>query len=127
MAARGGGRIINVASTHAFIAVPNGAPYIASKGGVASLTRSLALEWIKHGIHVNAIAPGPVNTPLMQQTDAEAGRTREDVRRDMANRVPLGRRLETREVVGAVIYLASPAASATAGHILVVDGGQTIH
>ncbi len=126
MAARKSGRIINVASTHALIAVPYGAPYVASKGGIVSMTRSLAMELVSHGINVNAIAPGPVNTPLMRQYDAEAGRTAEDIRRDMQNRVPLGRRLEIDELVGAVIYLASPAASATVGHVLVVDGGQTI-
>ena len=79
MSVRGGGRIINVASTHALIAVLNGAPYIASKGGVASLTRSLALDWIRYGINVNAIALGPVNTPLMLDFDAKAGRSAEDV------------------------------------------------
>lgn len=127
MAAHGGGKIVNIASTHAFAAVRYGAPYIASKGGVVSLTRSLGLELIKHGINVNAIAPGPVNTPMMRQFDAQAGITPEDIQRDMAVRVPLARRLEITELVGAAIYLASPAGSAMVGHTLVVDGGQTIH
>lgn len=126
MIPRGGGRIINVCSTHAMIAVENGAPYIASKGGVAALTRALALEWIRHGIHVNAIAPGPVSSDYRLQLDAALGRTPEDVRHDMQARVPLGRRLEPQELVGATVYLASQAASAMVGHVLVVDGGQLV-
>jgi 2-deoxy-D-gluconate 3-dehydrogenase len=126
MLAQGGGRIINVCSTHAMIAVENGSPYIASKGGVAALTRSLALEWIRHGIHVNAIAPGPVGSDYRLQLDAALGRTPEDVQRDMQARVPLGRRLDPQELVGATVYLASPAASAMVGHVLVVDGGQLV-
>jgi len=126
MIPRGGGRIINVCSTHALIAVADGAPYIASKGGIASLTRSLALEWIRHGIHVNAVAPGPVSSEYRLRLDAALGRSEEDVRCDMNRRVPLARRLEPQELVGATVFLASPAASAMVGHILVVDGGQVI-
>jgi 2-deoxy-D-gluconate 3-dehydrogenase len=127
MAKTGGGRIINMASTHALIALPDGAPYIASKGGVASLTRSLALEWIGLGIHVNAVAPGPVETEYKRQADTRLGRTPESISLDMKRRVPLGRRLRPEELVGAVVYLAGPAASAMVGHVLVVDGGQVIH
>lgn len=127
MIPRGGGRIVNVCSTHALIAVADGAPYIASKGGIASLTRSLALEWVRYGIHVNAIAPGPVSSDYRRRLDATLGRGEEDVRRDMQARVPLARRLEPQELVGAAVLLASPAASAMVGHILVVDGGQVIH
>ena len=127
MAAHGGGRIVNIASTHALIALPDGAPYIASKGGVASLTRSLALEWIGLGIHVNAVAPGPVETDYKRQADARMGRTPASIQLDMQRRVPLGRRLRPEELVGAVVYLAGPGASAMVGHVLVVDGGQVIH
>ncbi|MEK6289829.1 MAG: SDR family oxidoreductase [Paraburkholderia tropica] len=127
MATQGGGRIINVASTHALIALPDGAPYIASKGGVASLTRSLALEWIRLGINVNAIAPGPVETEYKREVDVRLGRTPESIRLDMERRVPLARRLDPAELVGGVIYLASPSAAAVVGHMLVVDGGQIIH
>jgi NAD(P)-dependent dehydrogenase (short-subunit alcohol dehydrogenase family) len=126
MAAQGRGRIINIASTHALIALPDGSPYIASKGGVASLTRSLALEWIRLGIRVNAIAPGPVHTAYKAQADLALGRTAESIRDDMQRRVPLGRRLQPEELVGAAIYLASDASRAVVGHILVVDGGQVI-
>lgn len=127
MGHQGGGRIINIASTHALIALPNGSPYIASKGGVASLTRSLALEWVKLGVHVNAIAPGPVHTDYKARADQELGRTPEAIQEDMQRRVPLGRRLLPEELVGAAIYLASPASEAVVGHMLVVDGGQVIH
>lgn len=126
MIPQGGGRIVNVCSTHALIALENGAPYIASKGGVASLTRSLALEWVRHGVHVNAIAPGPVSSDYRLRLDASLGRNAEEVQRDIQARVPLGRRLEPDELMGAAIFLASPAASAMVGHVLVVDGGQVI-
>jgi NAD(P)-dependent dehydrogenase (short-subunit alcohol dehydrogenase family) len=126
MAEQGHGQIINIASTHALIALPDGSPYIASKGGVASLTRSLALEWIKLGIRVNAIAPGPVHTAYKAQADLALGRTPESIQADMQRRVPLGRRLQPEELVGAAIYLASEASRAVVGHVLVVDGGQVI-
>jgi gluconate 5-dehydrogenase len=64
---------------------------------------------------------------MMQEFDAQAGRTADDIARDMANRVPLGRRLQPEEIAGAAVFLASRAASVAAGHILVMDGGQTIH
>jgi NAD(P)-dependent dehydrogenase (short-subunit alcohol dehydrogenase family) len=126
MVEQGRGQIINIASTHALIALPDGSPYIASKGGVASLTRSLALEWIGLGIRVNAIAPGPVHTAYKAQADLALGRTAESIREDMQRRVPLGRRLQPEELVGAAIYLASDASRAVVGHVLVVDGGQVI-
>ncbi len=127
MAANEGGSIINLCSTHALIALPGGAPYIASKGAVASLTRSLALEWIPLGVRVNAIAPGPVVTDYKRQADARLGRTEASIRQDMQARIPLGRRLQPEELVGASLLLASPAGRAMVGHILVVDGGQVIH
>jgi NAD(P)-dependent dehydrogenase (short-subunit alcohol dehydrogenase family) len=126
MAPHGNGRIVNLGSSHAFVATGSGVSYKASKGGVHSLTRELAVEWIKLGIRVNAVAPGPVESPLMRELDAKNGFSPEDIRTDISRRVPLGRRLRPEEVAAAIVFLATPAASAVVGHILSVDGGQTI-
>ena len=119
---QGRGRIINIASQFGIVARENRAAYCSSKAGVANLTRVLALEWIKYGITVNAIGPGPTKTPGMLASD-----TRDDieVEQDLEAHMPLGRRMEPEELVGAAIYLASPSAGATTGHLLIVDGGWT--
>ena len=122
MIAQGGGRIINIASQFSVVARENRAAYCSAKAGVANLTRVLALEWIKHGITVNAIGPGPTVTPGML---AAVPRSEEELERELAEHMPLGRRLEPEELVGAAIYLASPSASATNGHLMIVDGGWT--
>ena len=119
---QGGGRIINIASQLAIVARQDRAAYCASKAGVANLTRVLALEWIQHGITVNAIGPGPTSTPGMLAADP---RNDLEVQRDLEAHMPLGRRMEPEELVGAAIYLASPSAGATTGHLLIVDGGWT--
>ena len=116
------GRIINIASQLAVVAREDRAAYCASKGGVANLTRVLALEWIKYGITVNAIGPGPTMTPGMLAADA---RSPQEVQQDLEAHMPLGRRMEPEELVGAAVYLASPSAGATTGHLLIVDGGWT--
>ena len=119
---QGGGRIINVASQLAVVAMENRVAYCASKGGVASLTQALALEWIKYGITVNALGPGPTKTPGMLAAET---RSQEEVDEVLATHMPLGRRMEPEELVGAAIYLASPSAGTTTGHLLIVDGGWT--
>ena len=126
MIAGGGGKIVNLGSSHGLIATGNAISYKASKGGVHSLTRELAYEWVKHGINVNAVAPGPVDTPRVREMDVEAGRVGEVLRAEMERRVPLGRRLTAEEVAAPIVFLASPAAAAVVGHVLVIDGGQTI-
>ena len=122
MIAQGGGRNINIASQFSVVARENRAAYCSSKAGVANLTRVLALEWIKHGITVNAIGPGPTVTPGMM---AAVPRSPEELELELSQHMPLGRRMEPEELVGAAIYLASPSAAATTGHLLIVDGGWT--
>ena len=119
---QGGGRIINISSQLALVAGENRAAYCASKAGLANLTRVLALEWIKYGITVNAIGPGPTETPGLLAADT---RTPAELAADLQANMPLGRRMSPQELVGAAIYLASPSAAATTGHLLIVDGGWT--
>ena len=118
MLQRGYGRIINIASLNSFVALSEVAAYAASKAAVASLTRSLAVEWSRHGVLVNAIAPGVFRTALNAQLLDSTPRGKE-----LLMRTPMGRFGKTEEVVGAAIYLASDAASYVTGQVLVVDGG----
>jgi NAD(P)-dependent dehydrogenase (short-subunit alcohol dehydrogenase family) len=118
MAARGHGRIINIASLTSFVAFYEVAAYGASKAGVAALTKSLAIEWAKFGVTVNAIAPGVFRTALNSELLDNTGRGKE-----LLSRTPMGRFGKVEELVGAAIYLASDSASFVTGEILVVDGG----
>ena len=122
MVKRGSGRIINIASQMGIVGSERRTAYCASKGGVVNLTRALALEWIKYGVTVNAIGPGPTVTPGILAADF---RTLEEIECDLEAYMPLGRRMEPGELAGACIYLASPSAAATTGHHLIVDGGWT--
>ena len=123
MMEQGFGRIINISSQLAVVAGENRAAYCTSKAGLAGLTRVLALEWLKYGITVNAIGPGPTETPGLLVADS---RSEEELAADLKAHMPLGRRMSPDELVGAAIYLASPSAGATTGQLLVVDGGWTI-
>jgi len=116
------GSIINLASIGASIAYPHTTAYLQSKGGVAQLTKSLALEWIDRGVRVNALAPSLFETPLVKASDAKASLTSEWI----TARTPIGRRGQPREMVGPAVFLASDAASMVTGHILQVDGGYLI-
>jgi NAD(P)-dependent dehydrogenase (short-subunit alcohol dehydrogenase family) len=117
-----GGRIINMASIGGLVGVETGnANYCASKGGVIALTRCLAVEWAKHNILVNAIAPSHIRTPLIYQLMQE----KPEVREYFLNNVALGRIGDVRDVVGPAIFLASEASAFVTGHVLVVDGGHT--
>ena len=119
MLAQGSGRIINIASHLGVTAMPERAAYCASKGGVVNLTRSLAVEWSNQGVTVNAVGPGPTNTPMVEDTPSQEAQT------ELRYRSPIGRRLEPQDMVGAVVFLASPAASGVNGHLLLVDAGWT--
>jgi NAD(P)-dependent dehydrogenase (short-subunit alcohol dehydrogenase family) len=112
------GRIVNIASLAAFVSFQEVAAYAASKAAVASLTKSLAVEWAPHGVCVNAIAPGIFGTALNAKLLDETERGRE-----LLMRTPQRRFGNVEELVGACIYLASDAASFTTGEILAVDGG----
>ena len=112
------GRIINIASLSTFVALYEVAAYAASKAGVASLTKSLAIEWAQHGVTVNAIAPGVFRTALNSNLLDNSERGKE-----FLMRTPMRRFGKVEELVGAAIFLASDAASFVTGEVLVVDGG----
>jgi NAD(P)-dependent dehydrogenase (short-subunit alcohol dehydrogenase family) len=118
MIERGYGRIVNIASLNSFVALTEVAAYAASKAGVAQLTRSLAVEWSKKGVTVNAIAPGVFRTDINAKLLDSTARGHE-----LLMRTPMGRFGKTEELVGAAIYLASDASSFVTGEVLVVDGG----
>ncbi len=118
MIERGYGRIINIASMTTFVGFHEVAAYGASKAAVGSLTKTLAVEWSRYGVTVNAIAPGifrtDINTHLLDGTDRG---------RDFLIRTPMGRFGKVEELVSSAVFLASPSASFISGEILAVDGG----
>jgi NAD(P)-dependent dehydrogenase (short-subunit alcohol dehydrogenase family) len=122
MRASGGGVIVNMASSiGAHTTLPGLGAYAAAKAGVSALTRTAAQEYIRDGIRINAVSPGPVDTPMSRlpgETDAER-----DAR--MQTALPIGRVATTDEVAAAVLWLASPESGFTVGHDLVIDGGAT--
>ena len=118
MVERGYGRIINIASLGTYVSLFEVAAYSASKAAVASLTKSLAIEWARKGVNVNAIAPGVFKTALNQKLLEETQRGQE-----FLTRTPMGRFGKVEELAGAAVFLASEAASFVTGEVLVVDGG----
>lgn len=121
MLARGGGAIVNVASTAALIAAPQLGVYAAAKAGVVALTRTAAVEFGRQGIRCNAVCPGPFNTPMTATAAAEDP----SVGEYFANLVPMGRMGEPEEIAEALLYLASARSSYVNGVALPVEGGQT--
>ena len=120
MIKRGSGRIINIASVQTAMARPSIAPYTASKGAVANLTKGMATDWAKHGLNCNAIAPGYFDTPLNAALVADP-----EFSAWLEKRTPAGRWGKIEELVGAAVFLSSPASSFVNGHTLFVDGGIT--
>lgn len=114
------GKIINIASVQTALARPGIAPYTATKGAVGNLTQGMATDWAKHGLQCNAIAPGYFDTPLN-----EALVNNPEFSAWLENRTPAGRWGNVEELVGAAIFLSSPASSFVNGHVLYVDGGIT--
>ncbi|WEX90545.1 SDR family oxidoreductase [Sinorhizobium garamanticum] len=120
MIKRGAGKIINIASAQSELARPGIAPYTATKGAVKNLTRGMCADWAKHGLQVNAIAPGYFKTPLNQAlVDSE------EFSSWLEKRTPAARWGDVDELVGAAVFLASNASSFVNGHTLYVDGGIT--
>ena len=116
----GSGKIINMASQNGVVGYHDRAAYCSSKAGVVNLTRVLAIEWAEHQINVNAVAPTFVLTPLTEKMFANPSFSDE-----IHRRIPLGRLGKPEDIVGAVVFLASPAADLITGHTLLVDGGWT--
>jgi NAD(P)-dependent dehydrogenase (short-subunit alcohol dehydrogenase family) len=117
MIARGSGRLIGIASLASYVGLLEVAAYTASKAGVAGLTRALAVEWARHGVTVNAIAPGVFETDLNREL-LKGPRGQE-----FLTRTPMKRFGRVEELVGAAVYLASDAATFVTGQLLAVDGG----
>jgi NAD(P)-dependent dehydrogenase (short-subunit alcohol dehydrogenase family) len=122
IAAGRGGCIVNIASTHALVGAAERSTYGISKAALVGMTRMLAVEWAAHGIRVNAIAPGRLDTPSPSRAGKGADR---EYMEAMLKRIPLRRQTTADEVAAAVMYLASPAAASITGQVLVLDGGLT--
>lgn len=118
----GKGAIVNMSSDFAVMAVPGAAAYMASKSAIYSLTKSLALEFAPHNIRVNALGPGPIDTPILH-----SGRTEEEYRKALgmlADSLPMGRLGEPREVAAVLDFLLSDRSSYMTGQIVHPNGGQ---
>jgi 2-deoxy-D-gluconate 3-dehydrogenase len=118
MTGSGGGSIINISTTAGITGVPRAPAYCASKAGIILLTKSLALEWAKNNIRVNAIAPHYLETELTKGLRAS-----EKVYDGLVKQIPMRRFAKPAEVVGTVLFLSSPASSYITGTVIVVDGG----
>jgi NAD(P)-dependent dehydrogenase (short-subunit alcohol dehydrogenase family) len=114
------GRIVNLGSQAGFIALPTESVYCMTKAAISHLTKCLAVEWARHNITVNAVAPTFIWTPGTAECLAN-----DAFRADVLSRIPLGRIGEPMEVAAAVLYLASPAAALVTGTTLLIDGGWT--
>jgi NAD(P)-dependent dehydrogenase (short-subunit alcohol dehydrogenase family) len=117
--ATGAGAIVNVASQAALVSLPDQSAYSASKGAVAALTRSLAIDWAADNIRVNAVCPGFTLTPMAKQQMTP------ELDAAVSRRVPLGRMFEPEEIGRTIAFLASSWASAVTGVVMAVDGGWT--
>jgi gluconate 5-dehydrogenase len=120
MIPRGKGKIINIASVQSELARPGIAPYTATKGAIKNLTRGMCTDWAKHGLQVNAIAPGYFKTPLNQALVDDA-----TFSAWLENRTPAGRWGNVDELIGAAVFLSGDGSSFVNGHTLYVDGGIT--
>lgn len=120
MISRGRGKIINIASVQTALARPGIAPYTASKGAVANLTKGMTTDWAKYGLQVNALAPGyfdtPLNAALVKDPEFSAW---------LCKRTPMGRWGRLEELIGGCVFLASDASSFVNGQVLYIDGGIT--
>ena len=120
MIAHGGGKIVNTASISGLV-VNSGLTYSTAKAGVIQLTRVLALRWARHGVYVNCFSPGYIRTGM-----TAPHLTRPEVEKEMLRQTPLRRVGEPRDLVGAALFLASPASDFVTGQNIIVDGGVTL-
>jgi gluconate 5-dehydrogenase len=120
MIPRGAGKIINIASVQSELARPSIAPYTATKGAVRNLTRGMCADWARHGLQINAIAPGYFRTPLNEVLANDR-----DFTAWLEKRTPAGRWGNVEELIAAAVFLAGPGSSFVNGHTLFVDGGIT--
>ena len=124
-AAGRGGVIVNVASILGLRVASHLSAYAASKAAVVQLTKSLALEWARYGIRVNALCPGWVDTPFNAPFIAKMG-GREAIESYIKEKVPMGRWADVEEIAEPILFLVSDRSSYMTGQILVVDGGETV-
>lgn len=123
MVGHGRGSIVNIGSIYSLVAAPGRLSYCASKAAVAMLTKTLAIEWAAHGVRVNCVAPGYVNTPLLRALDAQG-------RVDLAaleRRTPQGRLGTPEDIAQAVVYLCEPRSAHVTGQVIAVDGGWSAY
>ncbi|HEV2326593.1 MAG TPA: SDR family oxidoreductase [Terracidiphilus sp.] len=123
MRRQGSGAIVNNSSIGGLIGLPGRAIYHASKHGVIGLTKSAAMEYASRGIRINAVCPGTIDTPMVQEMLAKEPEAMKEIMREQ----PIKRLGRAEEVASAVLWLSSPGASFVIGHALAVDGGFTIH
>lgn len=121
MVAQGQGRILGLSSVSGLLAHHSHGPYAASKGGINQLLRVMAREWAPHGVTVNALAPGYIETPLTAGHLAHPGK-----REELESLVPAGRLGTPAELTGPALFLSSPHAAFVTGHVMYVDGGRTL-
>ncbi len=118
MLKNGGGSIISVSSVTAVVGVTRGMPYVASKGGIDAMTRSLAIEWADRGVRINGVAPGYVATDM-----THGMRDNDRLKQSLLDTVPMGRFAEPGEIASLITFLASDAASYITGQTMIADGG----
>ena len=119
-----GGAIVNIGSVSGLRARPDRPVYVATKGAVIALTRSLAIDFARHGIRANCVCPSATETPMLRAYYAEIPNAAEEYRRDLAA-IPLQRLAQPLDIAQAVLFLASDEAAYVTGHVLTVDGGST--
>ena len=126
MLASGGGSIVNIASNFGIVGRAGVPAYCASKHGVIGLTKSASLDYAAHGIRVNAVAPGPTSTPMVDKLLASSGDSAKQLLSEAEASIPMGRLGASAEVASAVVWLCSAGAAFTTGVTLPVDGGFVV-